>query len=143
MCLVYDEKATKDLKRRMKKGKKIFWKLYRKCGGNWLSPPCYSEYSIGYYGISKAVGNLPEHIGNNAEIGPGAFHVFVNKSEAKLFIRYAHEVVVPIRCEVKNLVGASKKRKLSYRDIGNPEEGACFSEIEILKKDFDKALKND
>ena len=132
MCLYHNEQLTKKLKKEMKNGKKIFWKVYRK-DEDGIYPPCYgsSWRAISKPGVVKAEPKQDfSGLVDFSSIGPGAIHVFLDKKAATDFVRYKTDVVIPVTCRVEDLIscGTSWGQGLT----------AAFKQIEILKKDFPK-----
>jgi len=131
MCQLHNIKDTAKLRRRMKNGKKIFWKVYRITGQS-LYPPCYDDFGgIGHPGIIKAE---PEKdfldLEDMSYIKEGAIHVFSDKIEANDFMLYTTEIVIPVICREKDLISCG-----SFGILGS---SAAFKQIEILEKDFPK-----
>jgi hypothetical protein len=133
MCLCHNKKNTKELQKRMKKGKKIFWKVY-KVVENVLYPPCQGVPAIKGPGAVFPEQKIyfPEDLqdmSQYAPIGKGAIHVLIEKEYAKAFLDDWPEYVIPVTCNAKDLISA-----------GDSGKSAAFTKITIAKKDFDKVI---
>lgn len=136
MCLWYSKENTDELRRRMKKGKKIFYKVYdvdecEKC----LIPPIMEKPII-----TKPGNVLPEkkvdfsNLSDGVEVKSGAINVFQDEEGAKQFILSLAEKVIPVTCDIKDLVAVDNDIWLGQYPT------AAFKKIKIAKKDFDNVF---
>ena len=133
MCQYHSEASTVKLRRRLKNGKKIFWKVYRYA--RWgISSPCRTNgVPITGPGIVKAIPEEKDFsdLVNYSSVEGGAIHVFLNREDARDYVRFEGEVVTPVICQEKDLVSCGVTRT-----IGKMVTTAAFRQIEILDKDF-------
>ena len=138
MCLYYSAKETAKLKR--KKGSIICKKAYIASDGKLLSPlmgncmwalPPFQKGAVvkkaGVIQSTRKSSKLTEQERKTKEINYG-IHVYL-KNEYVV----PGEVCVPVKCNIKDLVGAGAKD-------GEYGWEAVFTKVSISKKDFEKAI---
>lgn len=128
MCLDIYSIKVKDLNKKFKNNKVIYYKVvYKHFMSNYLSTPFQGTTINSGYFIADPVTDK-RILCRSSYISSGAIHVYTTK---KIALKEAdfNDVVIPVICNKKDFIA-----------IGQDGD-ACFTKVFIRKKDYEKALK--
>lgn len=131
MCCYFSKEATKALRAKMKAkgGVMTLWKVYSP-GKDRLAPPYRRQPLVWAPGVVKSDREknrvLPREMHEGVDRG---IHLCATRKAAECW-RDGGEVIIPVRCKLRDLVCASS------------DGDAVFMKIEILPRNFNRAIKN-
>lgn len=141
MCMYWDKKATTAFRKKIREagGTITCWKVYERWR-RWLSSVFYKTGSLSPGDIlSNRERRAPTRDGKDYRIRrwnnetrwciSRGIHVFRTRSRAKQYCNRRQAVVVPVRCQLKDCVGAG--------DNGD----AVFDKVHLSKRSFAAALR--
>jgi len=134
VCQVHDPKATKELRKRLKKrGWITAWKVLKR-RISWLTSIChYHSWRPGVQVSGRDGKALAPHEQDSGKIFHG-YHVYLHRADAEACANPRYdEHVVPTKCRLKHLVGAGT-------EAGTCKTTAVFTQVELTKRAYRKAM---
>lgn len=136
MCQVHDEKATKELRKRLKKRGWIpAWKALRLHGTQLSSIHFYATWLPGVHASDR-----PRKARTEREADGKTYHgnhVFLHRKDAEAAATWCYDkIIVPVKCHAKAFVDAGHQEL--FNEPGAPT--AVFMQVELTERAYRKAM---